>query len=213
MERHYLLYGVNGVVGLLLGIFLYREFHEGFLVVIRGQVYSLKWVVIPLLMVAAVVNFYWFYQVRQLHQDLLLLLLIFSGMVAPFLWLALLVVLRFLLVDVFMGFLAEVSDSFSGLRKELEGWLQRRDIEGIYHHDHAMDKIRQVRRQWSERMVSRKDAVKEIRQLKKRTPSATVKKKRKRKGGKKPAEYGQAGMSDLMSGFMDRIRGEDEHKK
>lgn len=212
MEWHYLLYGVNGIAGLLLGIFLYREYHEGFMVVIRGQVYPLKWVIIPLLIIASAVNIFWFYQVRQLNQDLLLLLLIFSGMVAPFLWLALVTVLRFLLVDVFMGFLGEVSETFSDLRKDMEEWLQKREIEGIYQHDHRMEKMRHVRRQWSEHVISRKGAVKKITRQK-NGGKATPKKRRKGQTKKREGEFGQSGMPELMSGFMDSVIDDKEGKK
>jgi hypothetical protein len=90
----------------------------------------------------------------------------FSGVVAPFLWRGVVVVVRFLLVDVLMGFLGEVSDSFADLRKDLNGWIENRKIEAIHHHEDAMEKIRQVRLQWSKRKISRTDAVKKIDRLK-----------------------------------------------
>lgn len=86
----YLLYGLNGLVGLMLGSFLYREYHEGFMVVVRERVLSLKWFVVALLLLVVALNLFWLIKVRKLDQDIILLLLMFSGMVAPFLWMAIL---------------------------------------------------------------------------------------------------------------------------
>ncbi len=210
----YLLYLLNGGVGLLLGLFLYREYHEGFMVLIRERVFSLKWVVVPLLLIASLLNIVWFYKIRQLDQDLILLLLIFSGMVVPFLWMAVLTAGRFLLLDVLMGFLGEVSESFSAIRQDLQQWLQKRDIQEQHQHEDMMDRIRKVRRQWAEKRISRKDAVDKISKLKKKSGGSKAKKKtaasagRKRKSTKKA----ESEMSTLMSGFIDRVMDEKENK-
>ena len=222
----YILYILNGLAGLLLGGFLYREFQDGFMVLFREQVYSLKWVMVILLLSTTLGNLVWLLKVRNLQQDLPLLLLMFSGVVAPFLWRGVVVVVRFLLVDVLMGFLGEVSDSFADLRKDLTGWIENRKIEAIHHHEDAMEKIRQVRLQWSKRKISRTDAVKKIDRLKreqsgKKNPPQEQKRKvktkvRVRKKGpprKRGAKPEQQKMPELMSGFVDKVIRRNDDKK
>ncbi len=197
----YLLYSINVVVGLLLGGFLYREFHEGFMVVIRGRVLSLKWGVVSFLLLGAALNLFWLYKVRALQEDLVLLLLMFSGMVAPFVWMAAVAVGRFLLFDVVMGFLGEVSDSFAGIHQQLQQWLRQHDLEEAHQHDNRMDKIRKVRRRWTSRLISRKEAVSEIAQIK----GKPTRRKRKRTAQSNASGAEAESMPGLMSGFVDKV--------
>ncbi len=204
----YLLYGVNSMAGLLLGGFLYREYHEGFMVVVRDKVLSLKWLMVALLLLVVTLNLFWLIRIRKLDQDLILLLLMFSGMAAPFLWMAILAVGRFLLLDVLMGFLGEVSESFSGLRQQLQQWLQQRDLEDEHQHDDNMEKIRKVRRQWSKKAISRKDAVNKISKISKKEKSSRSRRRKRKQQG---SDSGST-MPGLMSGFIDRVLDEKEKR-
>lgn len=209
----YLLYAVNSVAGLMLGGFLYREYHEGFMVVIRERVRSLKWFVTSLLLLVVTLNLFWFIKIRQLDQDLLLLLLMFSGMVAPFLWMATVAVGRFLLLDVLMGFMGEVSESFSGLHQQLQQWLQQRDLADEHQHDTNMEKIRKVRRQWAKKTISRKEAVNKISRINKKKRSGERQgKQTKRKITKQSDSRADESMPGLMSGFIERALGEKEQR-
>lgn len=204
----YLLYGVNSMAGLLLGGFLYREYHEGFMVVVRDKVLSLKWLMVALLLLVVTLNLFWLIRIRKLDQDLILLLLMFSGMAAPFLWMAILAVGRFLLLDVLMGFLGEVSESFSGLRQQLQQWLQQRDLEDEHQHDDNMEKIRKVRRQWSKKAISRKDAVNKISKISKKEKSSRSRRRKRKQQG----SDSESTMPGLMSGFIDRVLDEKEKR-
>ena len=175
------------------------------MVLFRERVFSLKWLVVSLLLSAVALNLFWLLKIRTLESDWILLLLMFSGMVVPFLWMATVAVGRFLLLDVLMGFLGEVSESFSGMRQQLQQWLQQRDLAEEHQHDDKMEKIRKVRHQWSKRAISRKDAVDRI--------SRINRGKKRKRGTKKRVDQEQQGesMPGLMSGFIDRIL--DEKKK
>lgn len=202
----YLLYLLNTLAGVLLGRFLYREYQEGFMVLIRERVLSLRWVVVPLLLLVSLMNLFWLYKIRGLEEDLLLLLLIFAGVTAPFLWIALVALLRFLFLDVLMGFLAEVSESLSGLRQTLKKQSLQKDLKELQQHDSTMDKIRKVRHQWAKRMISRKDAVDKISKIKKKEGPAVkraAKKKRPPVRAKEPSQ--DAEMPTLMSSFVDKL--------
>jgi hypothetical protein len=205
----YLLYALNGLAGALLGGFLYREYQEGFMVLVRERVISLKWLVVLLLLLVVALNLFWLLKVRGLNGDWLLLLLMFSGMVAPFLWVAALAVGRFLLLDVLMGFLGEVSDSFSATRQQLQQWLQQRDLAEEHQHDDRMEKIRKVRRQWAKRSISRSDAVEKISRISKK--GGKGRKTTERKGGGRQQPAGDS-MPGLMSGFIDRLLDEKERR-
>ena len=176
------------------------------MVLVRDRLFSLRWLMVLLLLLVPILNLFWFYKIQGLEQELPLLLLIFSGMVVPFLWIAGRILLRFLIFDVLMGFLGEVSESFSGMRQGAQQWLQQRDAAELHQHEDMMDRIRRVRRSWSEKKLSREDAVSEISRLKgkKRKPSKTAKRKQREKTGEE--------MPSLMSGFIDRVLSDKERK-
>ena len=210
----YLLYLLNSIVGLLLGLFLYREYHEGFMVLIRDRVFSLRWVVVPLLLLVPSLNLFWLYKIRALSDELVVLLLMFSGLVAPFLWMALTILFRFLLIDVLMGFLGGVSDSFSGFRTALKQQFQQHELKELHQHEDMMEKIRRVRRQWAKRVISRKDAVDEISKIKKKEKQDVKRSTPKAGKRRKPREAkSDSGISSVMSNFAERFIDEKEKKQ
>ena len=191
------LYLLNFVVGVVLGLFLYREYRAGFMVVIRDKVYSASWLVMGLVLAAVAFNSAQLVHGASISGELLLPLMILAGVLLPFAWVLVVTLLRFFVVDLVLRLLGLFIAPLAQLHTRWKAQMEQREIDGLSQHRQQMERILSAGR-------SRGRAV------------FTVQSRADRKNGDHSASSkGQArkdreSMPDLMSGFIDRLLDEKD---